>query len=98
MSAFSVIVTVAIVFAVEALYFSYANTEIQRKVVEAPTADANSKLAEQDAKLTRYSWVSREKGTVTIPIDRAMTLVTEEVAATQQLDPTQADPSHGGGS
>ena len=76
--AVSVILTIASVFAVQALYFSYANSENQRKVVEAPTSNADSRLAEQEAKLARYGWVSREDGTVTIPIERAMRLVVEE--------------------
>ena len=74
----SVILTIAAVFAVQALYFRYANSEQQRKVVQAATVDADSRLAEQEAKLARYSWVSREEGTVTVPIDRAMQLVVEE--------------------
>jgi hypothetical protein len=76
--AVSVILTVAIVFAVRAMYFSYANSETQRKVIEAPTVNADSRLAEQEAKLARYSWVNRAQGTVTIPIERAMELVVEE--------------------
>ena len=79
--AVSVILTIASVFAVQALYFSYASSENQRKVVEAPTSNADSRLAEQEAKLARYSWVSREDGTVTIPIERAMWLVVEEYRA-----------------
>ena len=75
----SVILTVAIVFAVQALYLAYARSETQRKVVQAPTASADSRLAEQDAKLARYSWVNRAEGTVTIPIERAMELVVEEL-------------------
>ena len=77
--AISVILTVAIVLAVQALYFNYANSETQRKIVQAPTVSADSRLAEQDAKLARYSWVNRAQGTVTIPIERAMQLVVEEM-------------------
>ena len=76
--AVSVILTIASVFAVQSLYFSYANSENHRKVIEAPTSNADSRLAEQEAKLARYSWISRENGTVTIPIERAMRLVVEE--------------------
>ena len=77
----SVIVTVAIVFAVQALYYNYANSETERKVVQAPTVDADSRMAEQEAKLARYSWVDRAKGTVTIPIEQAMKLVIEDLRA-----------------
>ena len=74
----SVVLTAVSVIAVQALYFNYATAETQRKVVEAPTADADSKLAEQIAKLSRYSWTDREKGVVTVPIERAMRLVVQE--------------------
>ena len=74
----SVVLTAATVIAVQALYFNYAADEIERKVVAAPTADADSKLAEQIAKLSRYSWANREKQIVTIPIERAMRLVVQE--------------------
>lgn len=77
----SVVVTVVSVVAVQALYYSYASDETRRKIVEAPTADADSKLAEQVAKLSRYSWTDREKGLVTVPIERAMRLVVQEKRA-----------------
>ena len=74
----STILTIAAVFAVQALYFDYATAENQRKVVEAPTITADSRLAEQEAQLARYSWVSRDEGTVTIPIERAMRLTVDD--------------------
>jgi hypothetical protein len=77
----SVIFSVALVFALQALYFSYANDETRRKVTEAPTAASDSRVAEQEAKLTRYSWINRDDGTVTIPIERAMRLIVVEERA-----------------
>lgn len=77
----SVVVTAVSVIAVQALYYSYATNETQRKVIEAPTADADSKLAEQIAKLSRYSWTNRKKGVVTVPIERAMRLIVQEKRA-----------------
>ncbi len=88
----SVLVTAATVIAVQALYYNYATAETQRKVVEAPTADGDSKLAEQLAKLSRYSWSNREKDIVTIPIERAMRLVVQEKMATQADDDVSAQP------
>ncbi len=77
----SVLISIAIIFALQALYFNYANDEMRRKVTEVPTVTSDSKLAEQEAKLTRYSWISRDDGTVTIPIERAMRLVVAEQRA-----------------
>ncbi len=79
----SVVLTFASVFAVQALYYQYFAAQMELKVVEAPTADADSKLAEQNAKLARYSWANREQGVVTIPIERAMRLVVREQRSSQ---------------
>ena len=74
----SVALTVASVVGVQALYYTYQKQEVERKVTSRPTTSANSKLAEQDAKLARYAWADREKGKVVIPIERAMALTARE--------------------
>lgn len=68
----STVLTVACIIGVQALYNSYASQEIENKITLAPTATANSKLAEQNAKLASYGWADREQGKVVIPIERAM--------------------------
>ena len=80
----AVAMTIAAVLAVQTLYLNYAQAEIQRKVVEAPTANSDSRLAEQRAQLARYSWADAESGVTTIPIERAMRLVVDELRAEQQ--------------
>ncbi|MEM9657065.1 MAG: hypothetical protein AAF961_01780 [Planctomycetota bacterium] len=74
----SVAVTAATVIGVRALYYKFDAAEVQRKVIETPNADADSKLAEQIAAISRYGWAERENAVVTIPIERAMRLVVEE--------------------
>ena len=93
----SVVLTVAAVFGVQALYYSYSQSETNRKVVAIPDSDANSKLAEQDAKLTRYAWADRASGKVVIPIERAMSLTVDDyrkalVSPTSAVDPGKAAP------
>ncbi len=90
--AISVLLTIATIFGVRALYVTYANRETQRKVIDVPTLDSDSKLAEQEAKLNRYGWSNREQGTVTIPIDRAMEIVARELRARQRLAVPSARP------
>lgn len=80
----SVALTVASVIGVQALYYAYQNTEVDRKVTSLPTADADSKLAEQDAKLARYAWANREKGQTVIPIERAMRLTAKEYTESKE--------------
>lgn len=76
----SVALTVASVIGVQALYYAYQKQEVEQKVTSRPATTANSKLAEQDAKLARYAWADREKGIVVIPIERAITLTAKEYA------------------
>ena len=75
----SVLLTVASVFAVQALYLNYADAEYQRKVVQPVVVQADSKLAEQEAALSRYGWLNRQEKVVAIPIDRAMDLVVSQL-------------------
>ena len=59
-----VLLTIATVFAVQALYFNYAQVESQRKVIQSPTRKSDSRIAEQDAVLARYGWVSQAETAV----------------------------------
>lgn len=76
----SILLTVVSIVGVQALYANFASAETTRKVTTAPTLESNSKLAEQDAKLSQYAWTNREKGQVVIPIDRAMSLIVKEAS------------------
>ncbi len=80
----SVALTVASVIGVQALYYAYQGSEMDRKVTSLPTSEANSKLAEQDAKLARYAWANREKGHTVIPIERAMRLTALKYAKAKE--------------
>ncbi len=71
--------TIALIFAVQALYYGGLSQEVDRKVIAVSAPDSDSKIAEQKAKLTRYGWLNREKGQVGIPISRAMDLVVKDV-------------------
>jgi len=75
------VVTFEIILAMQVLYYSAVVQETEQKVVQAPTTDSDTLLAEQAVKLTRYGWIDREKQQVTIPIDRAMELVVNDLSA-----------------
>ena len=76
------LITLAIVLALQVLYYSAASEQFERKVIQAPTTQSDTLVAEQAVKLTRYDWIDREKKKVMIPIDRAMELVVKELSAT----------------
>ena len=82
----SVVATVVVILLVQAVYQSYASIEFDRKVVQAPVVTSDSRLAEQEAALTRYSWVDRDKNVVTIPIERAMRLIVQQLRVDQDDD------------
>ena len=87
----STVLTAASVIGVQALYQAYASKELDRKVTFAPTADADSKLAEQDAKLAKYGWANRESGQVIIPIERAMASTVADYAELNTQPPANAE-------
>ena len=75
----SVILTFALIVGIQVLYHNFEQAEVQRKVVDAPSLEADNLMAEQEAQLNRYGWIDREKGKVAIPIDRAMEFVVNEL-------------------
>ncbi|MFC1757778.1 hypothetical protein ACFL2H_03290 [Planctomycetota bacterium] len=56
-----------------------------RELLEKSSLSETTELVDlqtaQEAKLNSYRWVDKPNGVVGIPIDRAMTLVREEIAA-----------------
>jgi hypothetical protein len=75
------LVTFVIILALQVLYYSAANQQTEEKVIQSPTTQSDTLLAEQAVKLTRYGWIDRAKQQVTIPIDRAMEVVVKELSA-----------------
>ncbi len=61
------LITFAIILALQVLYYSAANEQMERKVIQAPTTQSDTLLAEQAVKLTRYDWIDREKKKVDDP-------------------------------
>ena len=79
--AVSVLLTIATVIAVLALYWNQVRVEQDRKVVQASVVTSESRIAEQEAKLARYGWRDKSKGIVIIPIEEAMQLVVSDLDA-----------------
>jgi len=58
-----------------------------------PVRDMQAMRAEQEAKLTSYGWVDRDKGLVHIPIDRAMAFTLERsMVKAQAAESVAASP------
>ena len=82
------LLTFAAIVALQVLYYSAANKQDERKLINVPTTESNSLLAEQEVKLTRYGWIDREKNQVAIPIERAMELVVRDLSAARSEEPS----------
>lgn len=65
---------VGIVVVVNQIFRSVFNHEVSSKQLEHQSSELRELRAEEQAKLSRYQWVSRKDGVVRIPLDRAREL------------------------
>lgn len=80
---FATILVIVFVISVIGLqaYFGRVASEEEVKKHAHPASPALVKLREeQQARLAAYRWVSADSGVVAIPIDRAMSLVAQDLA------------------
>jgi hypothetical protein len=76
---FSLAVAITLI-ALQAYYGRATARELEVKLLQ-PTPEERALVeAEQRESLAGYRWVDRDAGVVSIPIDRAMRLVVEELA------------------
>jgi hypothetical protein len=80
----SAILTFAVIIGVQVLYYHVAAAQNEVKVIEARNEEADSKLAEQDAKLAEYRRLDPAQGRVALKIERAMALVVDETQKQQK--------------
>ncbi len=84
------IATFAIIVVLQVLYYQLEAAEQLRKEISPEPAELASAIADQKAKLADYRWVDQQKELVGIPIDRAMQLVVDDLAADR--DPVRYAP------
>jgi hypothetical protein len=75
------VVLFATIISLQVLYYTLTEADYRRKVVEAPTIESDSIIAEQQIQLTQYGWLDREQNKVAIPIGRAMERVVADLQA-----------------
>ncbi|MBN1854130.1 MAG: hypothetical protein JW829_15490 [Pirellulales bacterium] len=97
----AIILTAVVVVGLQAFYYFYTSN--------LATADTNgglptkfeSILAAQETSLTDYRILDQEKGTVAIPISRAMELVVDELSHSEREvvapNPTHSEAENSGG-
>lgn len=69
------------IVALQAWYYRVEKEEMYRKVVAPAAEELASVTAEQQGQLNSYRLIDSQKQIVAIPIDRAMTLVEQDLAA-----------------
>ena len=74
------ILLVVIIVALQALYYSMENEELAKKVYGQPYQALQQLDSNQLEVLNSYGWVSEPEGIAHIPVERAMELVTVEMA------------------
>jgi hypothetical protein len=72
------ILLLAILFGLEAVFYSTQQREFRDKVVNQKPVELRQVQAEHLEAIRDYRWIDREAGVVGIPIDRAMDLMVEE--------------------
>jgi hypothetical protein len=78
-----------IVVGLQAYFYKIEQQEYVEKTVNQPFWKLSDLTSRQQAELLGYRWVDREKGIVSIPIDRAMELVVQR----QGRLPTTSQPA-----
>lgn len=90
------IVIVAIIFALQVLYYRAAAGQFREKDLDQPVAELQKVLTAQQMKLAQFRLVDPAKGVVTIPIERAMELVVQEAASGPNRPSSATPPATGG--
>jgi hypothetical protein len=87
---------VGVVIGVNEIFRSVFNHEISSKQLEHQGTELRELRAQEQARLSRYQWVSRKDGVVRIPLDRAraLTLAAYQARATKP-EAVPADPPRG---
>ena len=78
------VVTFIIIVGIQVLYFWVQEGFDQERIVQQRTVKADRIIVQQETRLQSYGWVSKEKGQVEIPIDRAMRLVLDDLQMGQE--------------
>jgi len=90
-TAIMVVVFVITVIGLQAYFGRVESEERETKVVAPEVQTLVDFRAEQDAKLAGYRAVAPDSGIVAVPIERAMQLVAQEMAARSPVSPSPAE-------
>lgn len=88
----TIVVLVAVIFAIQAYYDHVTEEQIYVKVLEPVSEDLRNLRAKEDSELHSYQYLDRAAGVVRIPIHRAMDLLAKEAAENRLPYSTRPTP------
>ncbi len=88
----SFVLLVLMILALQAYFNRVKEHEVFVKVLEPVSADLRALHAREDLALNNYQYIDRAKGTVRLPVRRAMELLIEESAEGKVFYPTAPVP------
>ena len=74
----TIIVLVIVIFAVQTYYDHFREQQVYQKVLVPVSDDLRNLRAREDTQLHSYRYIDRGKGTVRLPIERAMEIFASE--------------------
>ena len=86
----SVILLVITILALQSYFNKIWQEAVYEKVLVPPSEQLIELHRKEDWFLTHYSWADKPKGTVRIPVDRAMELFAEEAASGKLFYPAKS--------
>lgn len=86
----SVVLLIVMILALQAYFNKIWQEAVTEKVLIPPSEQLIELHRKEDWFLTRYSWADKPKGTVRIPVDRAMELFAAETAAGKLFYPAKS--------
>jgi len=87
----SALITFIIIVAAQVLYFQFQAIEHQKKFIDAPLAQTETKVRAMEDELNNYTWVDPDKGSVSIPISTAMETVLNDVKSGNNAENDESD-------
>jgi len=81
--ALGVLILIMVVVLLQALFYRAEEQETDRKALVASPGELRALQVQQREQLATYRYVDRQKGLVAIPVEEAMRLTRQELAAAQ---------------
>lgn len=83
----SVLFVISLVIALMAMYYQAERHELKRKAQYTEYVELREIIFQQKIQLSRYEWIDRDAGILSVPIEVAMARVVEEQSLESLISP-----------